>query len=137
MKWVWIALAVVVGLVVLVAVTGALLPVKHSAVRRLVLRQPASAIFAVLTDVAAMPQWRTGRKVVTRIVPEGSPFGGTWTFALKPVADGTELAITEDGEIYNVMYRTLARFVFGYTSTIDSYLLALATKFGEQARAGD
>jgi hypothetical protein len=52
------------------------------------------------------------------------------------VADGTELAITEDGEIYNVWFRALARFVFGHTSTMDGYLLSLAKKFGESARPG-
>jgi hypothetical protein len=31
----------------------------------------------------------------------------------------------------------LARFLFGYTSTSDSCLPALAKKFGEQAKAGD
>ncbi|MFY9343851.1 MAG: SRPBCC family protein [Planctomycetota bacterium] len=72
------------------------------------------------------------RELVTRIVTEGSPFGGTWTFRLSPKDGGTEVAITENGEVYNVFFRALARFVFGHTATIDEYLKALGAKFGEQ-----
>jgi uncharacterized protein YndB with AHSA1/START domain len=167
MKWVWITLAVLAGLVLLLAVAGALLPVAHAAARRVTLRQPAAAVFAVLTDVAAMPSWRKDLKAVEllpprdgkrcyrehtrhgvmdllvereepphllvgRIVTEGSPFGGTWTFALSERNGATELTITENGEVYNVIFRALARFVFGHTSTIDGYLTALGARFGEQ-----
>jgi hypothetical protein len=78
-----------------------------------------------------------GQRVVTRIVTEGSPFGGTWTFRLVPHGDGTEVVITENGEVYNVVFRALARFVFGHTSTIDGYLKALAAKFGESCEPAD
>jgi uncharacterized protein YndB with AHSA1/START domain len=64
------------------------------------------------------------QRMVTRIVDE-SQFGGTWTYELKPVAKGTEVTITERGEIYNPVFRTLSRFVFGYTATMDKYLEAL------------
>ena len=30
------------------------------------------------------------------------------------------MTITERGEIYNVVFRTLAKFVFGYTSTMEA-----------------
>ena len=64
-------------------------------------------------------------KMVTRIADPDQPFGGTWTFELTPDGAGTRLTITEHGEIYNPIFRTLARFVFGYTSTLDAYLAAL------------
>jgi uncharacterized protein YndB with AHSA1/START domain len=70
-------------------------------------------------------------RMVTRIADPDQPFGGTWTFELVPDAGGTRLTITERGEIYNVMFRALARFVFGHTATIDGYLKALGQKFGE------
>src|SRR5262245_53757188 len=60
-------------------------------------------------------------KLVTRIADEGLPFGGTWTFELKPATSGTDLTITENGEIYNPLFRFIARFVIGYTGTMDKY----------------
>jgi uncharacterized protein YndB with AHSA1/START domain len=78
-----------------------------------------------------------GKQLITRIVTPKSPFGGTWTFALAPSGDGTELTITENGEVYNVIFRALSRFVFGHTTTIDAYLTSLAIKFGENASIVD
>jgi hypothetical protein len=72
-------------------------------------------------------------RYVTRIADDKLPFGGTWTVEISP-ASATESAvrITEDGEVYNVIFRFLSRFVFGHTSTIESYLHDLGAKFGEQ-----
>ena len=39
--------------------------------------------------------------------------------------------ITEDGEIYNVIFRFVARFFMGYNSNIEGYLNGLGRKFGE------
>ena len=36
-------------------------------------------------------------------------FGGTWTFEVVPMPSGSRLTITERGEIYNVIFRTLSR----------------------------
>jgi hypothetical protein len=44
----------------------------------------------------------------------------------------TAVRITENGEVGNPVFRFMARFVFGYTATIDTYLIALGQKFGEQ-----
>jgi uncharacterized protein YndB with AHSA1/START domain len=63
-------------------------------------------------------------RLVMRIVDE-SAFGGTWTYELRPVAAGTEVTITEDGEIYNPIFRVVARFVLGYHAAIDEYLADL------------
>lgn len=70
-------------------------------------------------------------RLVTRIADPALPFGGTWTHTLRQTASGgTEHTITEDGEIYNVFFRAMARFVFGYTSTIEEYQAALAKRLG-------
>lgn len=66
-----------------------------------------------------------GQELVTRIVDDGLPFGGTWTYQLEPVADGTRLTITEDGFVRNPLYRFMARYVFGYEKTVEEYLDAL------------
>ena len=50
-------------------------------------------------------------------------FGGTWTYRITPAAGGgSDLTITEDGEVYNVVFRFMARFVFGYYATMDGFI---------------
>lgn len=71
------------------------------------------------------------RRLSTRIADQGLPFGGSWTWRIRPVDGGSELSVTENGEIYNPLFRFAARFVFGYTATLDGYLAALANHFGE------
>jgi Polyketide cyclase / dehydrase and lipid transport len=68
--------------------------------------------------------------LVTRISDPTLPFGGTWTYRISPVADGSELTIVEDGEVYNPLFRFMARFVFGHTATIDTFLGDLRAKAG-------
>jgi hypothetical protein len=68
---------------------------------------------------------------VTRIAQKGLPFGGTWTIEISPAPEGSTVRITEDGEIYNVVFRFVARFFLGYTSTIEGYLRDLGNHFGE------
>ncbi len=63
--------------------------------------------------------------IVLQIADEGLPFGGTWTYRLEPTASGTRLTITEDGEIYNPIFRFVSRFVLGYEGTMTRYLDAL------------
>ena len=60
-------------------------------------------------------------RLVTRIDDASLPFGGKWTLEVKPVAGGTELTITEDGEIYNPIFRVLSKVVFSPYDTIDTY----------------
>jgi len=60
--------------------------------------------------------------LVTRITDPALPFGGTWTYHIAPVQGGSQLSITEDGEVYNVMFRFMARFIFGHTATIDGFI---------------
>jgi hypothetical protein len=65
------------------------------------------------------------RKIVTRIADRTLPFGGSWTYELSPHDGGTRLAITENGEVYNPLFRFMSRFVFGHTATLDRYLADL------------
>jgi len=75
---------------------------------------------------------------VVRIADAGLAFGGTWTFEITQLlpaepqaAGGSEVRIAEAGEVYNVFFRFLSRFVFGYTGSIEGYLNDLGKKFGE------
>jgi len=71
------------------------------------------------------------RKLVCRIASNKLPFGGTWTYQIEPTADGCTLAITEDGEVYNPIFRFMARFFFGYAATLRAYHAALSRKFAQ------
>ena len=70
-------------------------------------------------------------RLVTRIADPKLPFGGTWTHEITPDPNGCLVTITEAGEIYNPIFRFMARFVFGYTGSIEAYLKALHAKFGD------
>jgi uncharacterized protein YndB with AHSA1/START domain len=77
-------------------------------------------------------EWTPSQKLVVRIADSNLPFGGIWTYQLSPLPNGgTALRITENGEIYNPIFRFVARFFLGYTKTIEDYLRALASKLGE------
>ncbi len=69
-------------------------------------------------------------RMVSQIV-ENKSFGGTGTYEITPTDSGCELTITENGEIFNPIFRVFARFVFGYTATMETYLKQLGAKFGE------
>jgi uncharacterized protein YndB with AHSA1/START domain len=70
-------------------------------------------------------------RYVTRIANEDElPFGGSWTFVLKPVEGGTELQITEDGVVKNPVYRFVSRFIMGHDATIERYLADVKRKLG-------
>lgn len=75
------------------------------------------------------------RVLVVRIADPNLPFGGSWTYELTPAsAGGTLLKVTENGEIYNPIFRFMARFVFGYEATMNAYLSALEKKFAAVER---
>jgi len=61
-------------------------------------------------------------RIVSRIADTSLAFGGTWTYVLTPQAGGTRLSITENGEVYNPLFRFMSRFVFGHTATMDAFL---------------
>ena len=74
-----------------------------------------------------------GTRMVTRILDTNLGYSGQWTYVFAPENDGTRLTITEDGEVSNVIFRFMSRYVFGHTATLDQYLTSLAKKFGESA----
>ena len=65
-------------------------------------------------------------RLVTRIAGSEMAFGGTWTYELGASGSGTEITITEDGEVYSPFFRFMSRFVFGHYATIDQFLTDLA-----------
>jgi hypothetical protein len=63
--------------------------------------------------------------LVGRIDSTELAFGGTWTYRIAPAPGGSDLTITEDGEVYNVVFRFMSRFVFGYHATMDAFIRGL------------
>jgi hypothetical protein len=72
-----------------------------------------------------------GQRLVTRILNTDLGYSGKWTYEFMPESGGTRVKITEDGVVSNVIFRFMSRYVFGQTSTIDTYLTSLAKRFGE------
>jgi len=62
----------------------------------------------------------------TTIADKNLPFGGSWTWNIQPQSDECAVTITEDGEVYNPVFRFVSRFILGHTRTIDNYLAMLA-----------
>jgi hypothetical protein len=167
MKRVLAVVAVLVGIVLIVVLIGAALPVKHVATRGAVFHQTPDAIWQAITDYQDFPSWRSTVKrieplpstnglfawreidshgnrlpmeaveaqpparLVTRIAGSKLPFGGTWTYEIAPVSGGTQLRITENGEVYNPFFRFVSRFIIGEHAIMDTYLRALGAKFGQ------
>ena len=69
------------------------------------------------------------RKLVARIADTNLPFGGAWTYELTPGPNGVGLSITEDGDVYNPIFRFVSRFVMGHTTTIERYLDDVEKRF--------
>ena len=163
LKWTLLTIAGLAATVALAAVAGLFLPKGHRASRTVVHAAPPAAVYAVITDVAKFPEWRSdvtsvevlggppgsGRfrehgkdgpiayrveareensRLVTRIDDPSLPFGGTWTFELRPVPEGTALTITEDGEIHNPLFRVMSKLFFSPYDTIDRYHASLAAR---------
>ena len=71
-----------------------------------------------------------GQRMVTRIRDTDLGYSGQWTYLFAAENGGTRVTIREDGEVSNVLFRFMSRYVFGHTATMDSYLTSLAKRFG-------
>jgi hypothetical protein len=65
-------------------------------------------------------------QLVRKIADKNLPYGGSWTFDLSQNSEGVMLSITENGEVYNPIFRFMSRFVFGHYATIDRYISQLS-----------
>ena len=146
------------------AVIGMMLPAAHRASRSVRLHQTPETVYALIagpltwrSDVkqsGTLPdgRWweenRHGRRVtyelisgetpskrVIRIGGKSLPFSGVWTIEITPAEGGSILRVTEDGEISNVLLRFFARFVFGYATSIETYLQDAGRAFGETVQS--
>lgn len=60
------------------------------------------------------------------IADKSLPFGGSWTWQIQPQENGSSITITEDGEVYNPVFRFVSQFIMGHTRTLDNYLSMLS-----------
>lgn len=77
------------------------------------------------------------RSLKRRIATENLPYSGTWTYSLQPNGEITTVRITEDGQVYNPVFRFISRFVLGHTRTMDAYLRALGKATGQEVEVKD
>ena len=68
-------------------------------------------------------------KMVTEIDDPKLPFGGSWTFILGPGERGTIVTITEEGKVYNPIFRFVSKFIIGYSASIHQYANDLEGSF--------
>jgi hypothetical protein len=66
--------------------------------------------------------------LVSRIDGSDLPFGGSWTYQIAPAPGGSDLTITENGEVSNVVFRFMSRFVFGHHATMDGFIKHLQAR---------
>ena len=71
------------------------------------------------------------RSIRRRIATPNLPYSGSWTFVLEPSTDGATVRITEDGEVYNPIFRFVSRFILGQTASLDAYLKAMGKATGQ------
>jgi hypothetical protein len=114
---------------------GAYLPAAHVASRSRRIPARPEIVWGLINDPVATKGWGgtvktepveqdAPRLLVTKIVDE-TAFGGTWTFEIAPEGhDASTLTITERGEIYNPLFRTVMRLM-GHTRGMDAYLVKL------------
>jgi hypothetical protein len=69
--------------------------------------------------------------LVTHIADKGLPFGGSWDYRIEPAVGGSRITITENGEVYNPIFRFVSKYFMGHTATIDKYLAAMAKRTGD------
>jgi hypothetical protein len=140
MRWILWTIVALVGVGGVTALVGYFLPVAHEASKSADFNKPPEEVFALIADPNGYKGWWDGADVKTEVVERVPPsklvtkivgetqFGGTWTFDIVATPTGSRLTITERGEIYNVIFRALAKFVFGYTGTMESCLAAARKK---------
>ena len=67
MRWILIVVGALVGLVVLVALIGLLLPRTHQAISRMSLPQPPDSVWAVVRDFSQVASWWPEVKKIERL----------------------------------------------------------------------
>jgi len=76
-------------------------------------------------------EWTPFFQLATRIADEDLGFGGSWTWELIAQPSGTQVTLTENGEIDNLFYRVISRFFMDPEGSVTDYLDALERRMAE------
>lgn len=57
-----------------------------------------------------------------QIANDNLPFGGTWEFKIASQDNHTKITITEDGEVYNPIFRFISKYIIGHRKNVRLYL---------------
>jgi|GEM_PF-2482709 len=76
---------------------------------------------------------KPAERYATRIADQNLGYGGSWTYRFEPENGNTRVTITEDGEVSNLFFRFMSRFVFGYKGNMEKVLAALAAFTSDKA----
>jgi hypothetical protein len=158
MKWLlYFGLAVIIIPAIVVSI-GAALPKAHVASRKIQIQASPADVFALIAGPSSWRgfqyevltesplKWRetdssgdaityervettVPKRIVNRIADPKLPFGGSWVYEIVPAGSGTDLTITENGEVYNPLFRFVSKFIMGHTATIEKYQRDLAAHF--------
>jgi hypothetical protein len=93
------------------------------------LKWQESSKFGAMTYI--MDDMTRPTRMVARIADTGEGFGGSWTYQVTPDNTGSVVVITENGEVYNPLFRFMSKFVFGHYSTLETFATDLGKHFGE------
>lgn len=161
-KWIGIVLAFLLAIFAMIRAVGARLPVEHRATVSATVAGDVDEVWRRIDGIHAWPTWRAveveilaedsvrvreagetilyrierpgARILVTEIATPGLPFGGRWTWSVEPGPDGSSaVTITEDGEVYDPVFRFFSRYVFGHDGNIRRALEELQASFATEA----
>ena len=115
MKYILAVIAVLVGLVVIMAVIGWLLPVGHQASRQATFQATPEAVYAAITRVQEYPGWRSRLKSVELV---SRPDKVSWR---EIGSDGTILFVMDEAEPFRRVVTRIAddKLPFGGTWTFE------------------
>ncbi len=100
MKWALIIVGALIGLVVLVALIGAMLPRDHVATMTAVIPAPPDTVWSTLIDVGSYPTWRSDLK---RVDVLSQPPALSWR------EHGSQGSMTFSAEAFEPPRRMIAR----------------------------
>lgn len=163
MYWILFVMGAMLSLVLAVLVGGLATPREHVASRTMTVRATPETVWHLVCDVGSYAEWRSEmqsvlvdgdewqeftsghslrfgvaaseapRLFVARILDDDLPVTGEWAWELTPRDGGTQVTLTETGEISNPFSRFVGAHMSGYTMSIDAALSALAVKVGDAA----
>jgi len=78
-------------------------------------------------------EWVKPKRLTTAIVDVKGPFRGRWVYDLEAgQSGGAQLTLTEFGEVKNPFIRAIFRLTMNKAMFVESYLICLGAKFGEE-----